>query len=349
MIFLDTGFPEESEPDKNENAGSAGKSTNRGGRQRQINYDRLANNRDRLIEILVPPWGEVGWGLSYASSRDDLRTAFSYLAAGLHSDEYLIKPFLRSTTLEATAPQIRRTEKQRGKLVESAYRLDAMLQVDAEKLRESGRALAQNINSQHFETLLEEHFERLTSFRKRTTEVENVNYELKSLEAKITDQQASYAQTELLNFITGGTYAHNPRNLAKAMAGLPDVGCWQSFQLCDKSPSVLWPTRPDEIPPLYYRIFLIIKECCDRMDTEPDKQLVDLLRERIRAVPIMSDLRVRLKEEWIFLRQAAEETDLKHLDSGAPPYRIFACFMEKRSKQRSYEDSKIAEIAGREV
>src|SRR5260370_7154497 len=118
-----------------------------------------------------------------------------------------------------------------------------------------------------------------------------VNAELKSWDSLVADQEAYYAQKELLDFVSYAKYAHTPRNLAQAMAGLPYIGCWHSFQQCEKKPSPLWPMEPDEIPPLSYRVFLIIPECWTGQRRENNRPLVHLLRKRIPPTPQVSNLR----------------------------------------------------------
>jgi hypothetical protein len=176
-----------------------------------------------------------------------------------------------------------------------------------------------------------------------------VNRVIKSLDTLVADQEAYYARRELLDFIGYAKYANTPRNLAQAMAGLPHIGCWHSFQKCEKEPSPLWPMRPEEIPPLSYRAFLLIEECCGQENRETNGTLMELLRERIRATPQTSDLRGYLAQHVRYLRQAVDETDLRHIPSAAAPYRIFAAFMKHIAMPRSGEESTLAEIEQRQI
>jgi hypothetical protein len=248
----------------------------------------------------------------------------------------------------ASASDIRRTKKALENVVRRIYELTPELKTQGDRLAESGNVLV-NTSKAAMEVMLDETFSRLASFKPLRIEMDRIEKEMKELEAKQADQEASYSQNELLRFIAVGKYAHNPRNLAQAMAGLPKIGCWHSFQLCEKQPSHLWPTHPEETPPLSYQIFEIIAECWDYRDREPDKAFLNLLRERIRAIPESNFLRSHLTEHWRYLRQAVEQIDLKQAVSGAVPYRVFGQFRRNLAQPRSSEESVLATREQREL
>lgn len=229
------------------------------------------------------------------------------------------------------------------------YAAQALLESATQRMRESGSAISQNIYSRNLKLLLQEHVRRLASFRKCSREMSRVNSELKAWDILIADQEAYYAQKELLDFIGYAKYAHTPRKLAEAMAGLPDIGCWHSLQQCEKKPSPLWPMERDEIPPLYYRIFLIIQECWILKNRDNSRVMFDLLRERIRSLPPTSDLRAELREQVRYLRQAVEETDLAHSPSGEVPHLIFAAYLRNKGRSRSSEESALAKIEQQQI
>jgi hypothetical protein len=343
-IFLDSNFAD----DPTQEGRSHSKSTKgRGGRPAQIDKGQLLNYRDRFIEILSFAWGDIGWKLTVARTPEDLRQAFSSLK--LHAHEFLLNPFVRPTRVQASALEIRRTKQNRGQPVKRTYEVQALLDTATQRMRESGSAVSQNINSPHLKLLLKEHVRRLAEFRKFSREMDRLNGELKRLDTLVADQEAYYARKELLDFISYAKYAHTPRNLAQAMAGLPHIGCWHSFQKCEKEPSPLWPTEPDEIPPLSYRVFLIIEECWIGKSHENYRSMVDLLLERIRALPPTSDLRAELKREVRYLSQAVEEIDLAHSPSGEVPHLIFASYLRNKGKPRSLEELTLAEIEQRQI
>lgn len=347
-IPLDDFSSEDFEREENANTIQL-KKKSLGGRPRQINIDQLLTQRDQLIEILSFAWGEIGWELITARTCENLISAFACLKGRVHSNEYLFRLFWRAPSVQTSASGIRETKRKRAQLVSKTYKLTELREPLADNLRRSLGTLKQKTDNENLEILLDSHFQRMVLLRANTKELDSVEKELKELESTLIGQEAAYAQSELLNFIGSGKYAHNPRNLAQAMAGLPEVSCSYSFQQCEKEPSPLWPTRPDEIPTLSYRTFQLIEESCDRWTKEPDKPLASILLERVRIIPPLNDLRTNLKPDWRYLRRAVEETDLTGSLSGAAPYRIFAAFVRKRGEPRSSEESTLAEIESAEI
>ena len=345
-FFLDNDFPEDFVLGQNENETDSEAQKNLGGRPLSIDEGTLFNRRDSLIQMLSNAW-EIGWELACARTPESLRKAFGCLKDAVH--EQFLRPFLSPTIIEASASDIRATKKDLGHLVKRMYELMPKVDEDTRRLRESGWAVNQNIWSEQLGVLVKEHILRLASFRNAAREMDHVQKELKTLETRLADQEAYYAQHELLKFIGYGKYAHNPRNLAQAMAGLPQIGCWQSFQRCEKQPSPLWPTRPEETPPLSYQVFEIIAECWNHRDREPDKAFLNLLRDRIRPIPQSNFLRSHLTEQWRYLRQAVEQTNLKQTVLGAVPYRVFGKLMKNIAQPRSAEESVLAAKEQRDI
>lgn len=325
-----------------ENDSSPPPKKNRGGRPKQINIDQVLTRRDQLIQILSFAWGEIGWELNTAQTCEDVSAAFACLKGQVHSNELYL--FWRVATVPASAREIRETKKNRGQVVSAIYKLTEAREPLADKLRRSSWTLKQKADNENLQALLEEFFRRMVAYRKVAHDLDRAEKQLKDIEIKLQEQEASYAQTELLKFIHTGKYEHNPRNIAQAMAGLPSVSCSYSFQECAKNPSPLWPTRPDEIPTLSYRIFQLIEECCNRSKKEPGKSLVNIVQERARMIPAFNALRISLQPDWRYLRRAVEETDLTGLVSDVVLYRIFAAFIKLRDQHRSAEESTLAEI-----
>jgi hypothetical protein len=331
---------------------SSASQKNLGGRPQQLDDGRLFNRRDSLIQTLSDAWGDIGWELNCVSAPDELRDAIAPLGNIVYENQRrTLQPFLQSTTVQASAVQIRATRKAIQNAGKRVYQIQGKvgLQVDSkptlisatEQLRESEHAMAR-VSNENLGIMLDEHFSRLSLYRALKNEMDKTEEERKTLERRLSNEEAFYAKDELFRFIKYGKYAHNPRNLANAMAGLPEIGCWQSFQRCEKKPSHLWPTRPEEIPPLSYRVFETIAGCWNHRDREPDITFLNLLRSRIRTIPESNDLRQHLTKYWRYLRQAVEQDDLKQTVSGAMPYRVFGSFMRNIAQPRSDEENVLA-------
>ena len=324
-----------------------------GGRPEQIDDGTLFNRRDSLIQVLSGAWGDIGWELKSVNALAELREALGALGNIVYENQRrALRPLLQSTMIPASGAQIRSTRKEIQNAGRRAYEIQGTvgIQVDSkptlnsatELLRDSEYAMATVSSNENLEAMLDEHFNRLSVFRTLKHEIDKIEEERNALEIRLSKEEAFYAKDELLRFIKYGKYAHNPRNVANAMAGLPEIGCWQSFLRCEKEPSPLWPTRPEEIPPLTYRVFQIIADCWDRRDHESNMMFLNLLRGRVRTLPESSDLRQYLTKNLRYLRQAVEQIDLKQSDSGAVPHRIFGRFMKNIAQPRSNEESVLA-------
>jgi hypothetical protein len=331
---------------------SSAKKKNTGGRPPQLKDGTLFNRRDSLIQTLSDAWGDIGWELMCVQVPDELIGALSGLEGiSFENQQRPLKSLLQSTMIQASAAQIRITRKEIQKKVRRAYEIDGTVgfQVDSkptlysvtEQLSESEHAMAR-VSHENLGSMLDEHFSRLSAYRTLKHERDRVEEERKVLEVRQSHEEAFYVKEELFRFIRYGKYAHNPRNLANAMAGLPELGCWQSFQRCEKKQSDLWPTRPEEIPPLSYRTFRTIADCWNDRDSESDQTFLNLLRNRVRAVPDGSDLRNHLTKRWRYLRHAVEEIDLKLTVSSAVPFRVFGRFMKIIAQPRSDEENVLA-------
>jgi hypothetical protein len=325
---------------------------NLGGRPQQIDDGRIFNRRDSLIQMLSDAWGDIGWELKCVNAPDELREALSCLGGIVYENQRrALQPLLQSTMGQASAAEIRATRKAIRNAGRHAYEIlgTVGLQVDSkptlisatDRLRDSEYVMAK-VSNENLGIVLDEHLSRLSVYRTLKHEMDKIEEERKALETRLSNEEAFYAKDELFRFIKYKKYAYNPRNLANAMAGLPDIGCWQSFQRCEKEPSPLWPTRPEEIPPLSYRVFEIIAGCWDHRDREPDITFLNLLRNRTRTIPESNDLRQHLTKYWRYLRQAVEQIDLKRTVSGAVPYRVFGAIMRNIARPRSDEESVLA-------
>jgi hypothetical protein len=323
-----------------------------GGRPEQIDDDTLFNRRDSFIQVLSDAWGDIGWELKCVNAPDELMEALGGLGRSVYENQRrTLRPLLQSTMIPASAAEIRATRRGIQNAGRRSYEILGTVGLQAnskptlnsatERLRESEYAMAR-VSDENLEAMLDEHFSWLSVFGTLKQEMDELEKERKALETLLLNEEAFYAKEELFRFLKYGRYAYHPRNIANAIAGLPEIGCWQSFQRCEKEPSHLWPIRPDEIPPLSYRVFEIIADRWDQRDHEPDLTFLNLLRNRVRTISEGNDLRFHLTKNWRYLRQAVEQIDLKQTDSGAVPYRVFGRFMKNIAQPRSDEEILLA-------
>jgi hypothetical protein len=301
------------------------KQKNVGGRPSPIDEETLLNRRNCFIGILSPGWGDIGWLLSRARTRPRLRKALGLVQFA--ANEQLLKSFLLTPTIKASRSDIQKTRKSLSDVVTEIYDLIPNVDRQREHASTSGRALIR-VSAENLEVFLDEHFSRLTKVKPLDYEMSRLQAEQKMLEEKLTRQEAYVAQTELVKFVGSGKYAHNPRNLAYAMAGLPELGCWQSFNRCARQRSPVWPTWT-------FGVFEIIAKCWDRSESESSEALLASLEKKVRTLPKNSYLRNLLSDNWRNLRQAVEQTRMTDGVPTSVPYRLFASFMRNLGNRGS--------------
>jgi hypothetical protein len=152
----------------------------------------------------------------------------------------------------------------------------------------------------------------------------------------LQDQVAAYSQAELLKFLTAkNRYDLNPHNLASAMAGLPHMGCRQSYERCEKN---LFGSSPH----IHTRVFQLIEKACRK--PKPRRFLVDSIQESIKTLKKAdADLQSLLTSRWRDLKLAVKETTDSNAISRALPYEITERFVKRLCKPKTQADLLIAQ------
>lgn len=203
----------------------------------------LRDHRDRIVDMLACWWGEVGWQLPRASSRQELRSALDPLTE--HANRFEINHFLLLSTDSATAEQIREKRELNKKAIQELYKAQKRQLTCSDRFNQAQMALGHTSSEQ-----LEAMKRRISDYKAELDSANN-GYEAaqtkqREIARKLDEMEAAYAQDELLMFIQTRfikpkkRYARNPENLANAMAGLPwagnlpFMGTWQSYVRCSK-------------------------------------------------------------------------------------------------------------------
>lgn len=173
-------------------------------------------------------------------------------------------------------------------------------------------------------------------------QVSKVRAAWEKIERTLGDQEAGFAQTELARFLRSQIGAHTPRNLANAVAGLPDIGCRVSFRRCRK-----FAIQTKE-PGLNYQTFEFVKRCWGKRDSLGSKALLKLFHSDMRRLPKtkredgksrVNFFRMHLEEHWPELADAIAETvKLKPLPRQGP-YLILDLFQRNLGKPRTALDN----------
>lgn len=167
------------------------------------------------------------------------------------------------------------------------------------------------------------------------------------LEKKLLDQQAYYCRAELLQFIRKKRYALNPRNLANALAGLPEMTCRRSAERCSK-------LQFRGVQSLIYRVFEFLEQTWRHKTAVSltPAAAVELFRRGIAKLPktklvedeqgrkrrVENDLRRYLEENWAYLKRAIMDGVQSSKHPRQVPYLITAKFWEYLSQPKTQAD-----------
>jgi hypothetical protein len=269
------------------------------------------------MDLFTWIWGALGWMLRDAVSRVDIVTAFSCGDIPAHH-LHAVQPFTHSTTHVASATDVRAARHAVSAAWKKTVDFEKALRRPAERVRQTLHALKQGIHTEQRAVILAQHRRRLDEYASLRAEADDHDEELKRLQSAQADCEAAYSQDQLLSFLKRGKYKRNPRNLAHAVAGLPQMGWEQSFKRCGKLKGS-WPSKE-------YLVFHMIEKCSEE---SPDR-FKGALEASIRALPNRKPndvvFRERLFGNWRYLRLAIDEAAGLEDPAERRPYRTFEIY-----------------------
>ncbi|MGC1648846.1 MAG: hypothetical protein WA741_23755 [Candidatus Sulfotelmatobacter sp.] len=308
-----------------------------------IEDDTLCGHRDELVWLLSAMWGYCGWQIQNATTVDELRQAFEPLRG--HPSGRLVAPFLHATSITSNSGEIRSLKRSQGEAVGSARGAQETCDACSEIARRVELALNQ-AGPIPPPILQAELIKAWTGTSKARNELAAAQAALKAIERDLAEKSASFAQSELLDYITKKKYARDPLGLADAMAGLPDMGWETSHDRCSKFNYDQWPT-------FEYRVCEEFRAIWNRRESNPELSVVQLFRQEIEKLPkqVMVDyphlqkkikqdniLRTHLGERAWHLRLAIEQADLISADSSRVPFLILSAFRNLLEKPQTAQD-----------
>jgi hypothetical protein len=158
------------------------------------------------------------------------------------------------------------------------------------------------------------------------------------LDTLYRDQAAGFSRQDFLRFLSQKRAHHNPRQLAKAVAGLPEMGCRESFA---KNRNHLFPSEYH----LNCRVFEVIDRAWSKRDRH-NSRLGDLLQREISRLPKTKVVNGKRVPNYLrqFLHEKRADLDwvIEHCvkviprpHPGEMPYIVTAKFLENLSRPRT--------------
>ena len=297
-------------------------------RGRPLSLDRqtLINRRDSLRSWLEGYWGHVGWKLERAKNILDVRKA---LCCGEIRFNQTIQIFVRSTKgRRATIEKLRLTKSHVFSLSQKVHTAYSVSQQSAESLSRVQAAVQHADTKRQKKELLAISEQRKLEHANAQKNYEEVQKQDRLLRAKYDEENASFAQNELLHFIQSDRYSFTPIKLANAMAGLPEMGWRQSAKLCA-------PHKQRTDPGPIYWLFLQVDRAISKSKMA-NLPLLEGLQFALESYKNKEDYRLlEAKRNWYHLRRSIENVHERKNERGSLPFRIIA-------KYQAYAASKDA-------
>lgn len=99
----------------------------------------LIERRNAWAYLLQTRWGEIGWQLKCARSRDKIQAAFQRIVGG--TSEYLAATFARVSRETATSASIRKVKKELGEALSECREVEGRLNAQRQSVQDAERAV----------------------------------------------------------------------------------------------------------------------------------------------------------------------------------------------------------------
>jgi hypothetical protein len=124
----------------------------------------------------------------------------------------------------------------------------------------------------------EEKKKRLRRLKELKANLKTQRNEVERLNSLYLDQAAGFARGDLLEFFVKRQPRHDPRTLANAIAGLPEMGCRASSTRCEAIPF-------DNAPHTDFQAFEVIARAWERRVPGKPRPLMELIGIQLKTVP----------------------------------------------------------------
>lgn len=297
----------------------------------------------RLYEwasLLEESWAEIGWFLLQIRTRptsttDDVRKAFEPVRQKPHNPG-LAQAFYRETIEAATPTEVQRNRVRQGDLQAEILRVQTKLTETERSMGEIDQAMKIS-PPEYAEIVQKEITHRKEALVQLQTEFNRLTTEERDLERRCSDQEAYVYASELLGFLrSDGRYAVNPRNVAKALAGLPRMRWRQSYLRCSHMPL--------NEPRLHYQVLQVVLKLWKHRRGESSDSLIEFFKTQLPKLPKkLGYTRDFLLENCRDFRLAIEECFSKEHEVGEAPYVLTSTFMGNTRKQKNSLERVLAE------
>ena len=300
------------------------------GRPCEISDDQLETSHTVLLGCLSTYWHEIGWKLSTARTPRNVRNVLAKVFQR-HKSYYRF-PFDLETEEPTTTfhPRHLRRQYRQASLDLESFRKEH--DQDRQQVNEGRKALSQAENDPETQKIiLEEVEKREAKFKASAAQLEKMEQALQNLRIDLEKQEGFFAESELFRFIRRSNRGFTPQTLAKAIAGLPYIGCEQSVRRCAMFQDE---TRS---PHINYLVFKAIRYIVTHwgFPSSPSKA-TELFKTKIQSLPKNHKVaRDYLEKHWPYMKEGIEHSCGSRLSPRAKPYKITENFVNSVGRSRT--------------
>ena len=292
----------------------------------------LLGSRNSWLSFFEEFWPEIGFSLleirkQESSAIEDVRKVFEPVKG---KDRSLpAEAFWRGTPQPVEGKELRANRIRSSRL---RYGIQDMHSQRLELVRscaEAENALAQagELEKEIIRTQANQRKQRLLELEEKLPRAEN---ESKELDKKVQDQETYWYCSQLLAFLRKRKYAIEPLNLANALAGLPEMGWYESLARCSRMP------RSSSFVQFPCEVFKVVARIWRRRPKELQSAPTEFFRAQILKMPKKeSGMRDILCRAWRDLRLAIEECWKAQHAANFMPYAITSAFLRNRLRQKT--------------
>jgi len=316
-----------------------------------------------LIDVFEKSWAEIGWelerirGARKPPAVEAIRRALEPIR-GL-SNHYIFSQLLFPSVRLGTDRELRKLRHELGEAAGGSRNADSAVREQQALCEESRQAVylaTQQPNEEVRGVAEREHEKRKGELEQLERALTAANERRDSLQRELQERAAFFAQNEMLGFVREKRYELSPRNLARALAGMPYMRWRQSIVRCKKIPckmaisinylafrGISWILRRDR-PEKAGETVQLLREAIPKLPMQLFKKEANpkLPKWRDRARKLAESAQTFLKENWPHLKTAIEDQWEHCLPSRKLPYELTASFIRNMSRPTTALDRILA-------
>ncbi len=328
----------------------AGEQKGRGaGRPLAITDEELVQRRDSLFGIFTATWQKFAWELGRAKSLRELIEALKPLARSGNPQLAFLLHRPSGEKRSVSFSKLRKEVEQAADRFSNDTKVFAAqgkrLKEAREAFKELGRKRRQakkRMEKVELVTLqkrlLRELLHRREELRGASRAWRESEIRLAGFESSLRDQEAIFAQTEILSFLHSRRYELMPHTLANALAGLPWIGWRRSYVRCEQLPC-------DVVGSRHYDVFVFVQRTLEKGQPRSPAQAIENFESSLTAVPAKPEsLEEFLRENARYMRIAIAAEWKTAESTSALPFRITAGFFQEWERPRSPAECVLKEL-----